>query len=336
MVRNLTLTLAAVSVVALAGTAFANSSGGGGMGGMPSASGPNYDPVAEYQKGATALAAGDYSGAEKAFAKVTSVAPKAAAAWFGLGRARLEQGDAKGARKALEKAVKLEPDNVASRVQLGIALVKLNEPAKAQVELDSLKQRQAACADSCAEAVMLAAGVRAIEEAMPTHAAATAPAAPVPDAAAPASAEAAPDAPADTAPVAPSASLDLLFVDPAIGDASYALALGLTNEGRYADALAALAKAQQAFGPHPDVLTYIGYTRRKMGEIAIAEDYYRQALAVAPEHRGALEYYGELKVETGDIAGARLLLARLERACAYGCEQAEELRRWIDAGGEPR
>jgi tetratricopeptide (TPR) repeat protein len=316
MVRTLTLTLAAISAIALAGSALADSGGGGGGGGMPSGSGPSYDPVVEYQKGAAALDAGDYKAAEKAFGKVTIVAPTAAAAWFGLGRARFEQGDAKGARKAFEKAVKLEPDDIPSRAQLGITLLKLNETAKAQAELDGLNQRAEACARTCPEAAMLTAGIRAITAAMPAPAPAAAPA-------------------AEPAPAAPSAALDLLFVDPATGDASYGLALGLVNEARYAEALAALAKAQKAFGPHPDVLTYIGYTHRRMGELIVAEDYYRQALAIAPDHRGALEYYGELKVETGDVAGAKLLLARLERACAFGCEQAEELRRWIDAGGEP-
>ncbi|MEO8115177.1 MAG: tetratricopeptide repeat protein, partial [Phenylobacterium sp.] len=75
---------------------------------------------------------------------------------------------------------------------------------------------------------------------------------------------------------------------------------------------------------------------RKKGDYARAESYYRQALAIAPEHRGATEYYGELKVERGDLAGARVLLAKLDRVCAYGCAEAEELRRWIDAGGEPQ
>lgn len=318
MVRKLTLTMAAVSAIALTGAAWADSGGSGGMGGAPSSSGPSYDPVAEYQKGAAALESGDFKGAESAFAKVTTVAPKAAAGWFGLGSARLRQGDAKGARKAFEKVVKLEPEHIGGHAELGVALAQLNETAKAQAELDGLKQRQTACANTCPDAAMLAAGVSTLEAALPKTASVepTAPAIPAP-------------------PETPSASRDLLFVDPSSGDASYALALGLTNEGRYADALAALAKAQQAFGPHPDVLTYIGYTHRKMGEYAVAEDYYRQALAIAPEHRGALEYYGELKVETGDVAGAKVLLTKLEHACAYGCEQAEELRRWIDTGGEP-
>jgi Tfp pilus assembly protein PilF len=83
------------------------------------------------------------------------------------------------------------------------------------------------------------------------------------------------------------------------------------------------------------VLTYQGYTWRKKGQYDRAEDYYRQALALAPNHRGATEYYGELKVERGDMAGAKLMLARLDRLCTYGCAEAEELRRWIDAGGDP-
>ena len=51
---------------------------------------------------------------------------------------------------------------------------------------------------------------------------------------------------------------------------------------------------------------------------------------VAPNHKGATEYFGELKVERGDLAGARQMLARLETICHFGCAEAEELRRWID------
>jgi hypothetical protein len=30
------------------------------------------------------------------------------------------------------------------------------------------------------------------------------------------------------------------------------------------------------------------------------------------------------------------MLARLDRICAYGCADAEELRRWIDAAADPQ
>ena len=98
----------------------------------------------------------------------------------------------------------------------------------------------------------------------------------------------------------------------------------------------ALDAARQSFGPHPDILTYQGYTWRKLGALDRAETYYKQALAIAPNHRGATEYYGELKVERGDLAGARALLARLDHICAFDCAEAEELRRWIDLGHAPQ
>jgi Flp pilus assembly protein TadD len=137
----------------------------------------------------------------------------------------------------------------------------------------------------------------------------------------------------------PSALLEnrsLLFAGPKAGDAAYIQAVSLINEHRYDEALKSLADAQTVFGPHPDILTYEGYAWRKKGDYARAESYYQQALAIAPNHVGATEYYGELKVARGDIAGAKVMLARLDRLCTYGCADAEELRRWIDAGRDPQ
>ena len=37
----------------------------------------------------------------------------------------------------------------------------------------------------------------------------------------------------------------------------------------------------------------------------------------------------------GDQPGARQMLAKLEQTCTFGCVEAEDLRRWIDAGHEP-
>ena len=143
--------------------------------------------------------------------------------------------------------------------------------------------------------------------------------------------------PSEDAPK-PSAALERasgLLASAGDGDAAYVQAVSLINEHRYDEALASLAAARLTFGPHPDLLTYQGYTWRKKGQLDRAEGYYRQALAIAPNHRGATEYYGELKVERGDTAGAKLMLARLDQLCTFGCAEAEELRRWIDVGGDP-
>ncbi|KPF77092.1 hypothetical protein IP88_06325 [alpha proteobacterium AAP81b] len=119
------------------------------------------------------------------------------------------------------------------------------------------------------------------------------------------------------------------------GDGQYLAAVALINERRYDEAIAALQAARGVFGPHPDILTYLGFANRKLGRFAIAEGYYRAALAAAPGHRGATEYFGELMVERGDLAGARRMLATLDGQCRFGCTEAEELRAWIVAGRSP-
>ena len=93
--------------------------------------------------------------------------------------------------------------------------------------------------------------------------------------------------------------------------------------------------ARAAFGAHPDILTYLGFANRKLGHYDLAESYYRQALAAEPKHKQATEYYGELLVERGNIAGAKLLLAKLDSMCTFGCFEADELRSWIAAKGQP-
>jgi Flp pilus assembly protein TadD len=189
-----------------------------------------------------------------------------------------------------------------------MALAKLNQADKAKAELDLLQKKAAACGDTCADATKLKSAVAAVQGAMGSG------------------------APAPSAELTPPS---LLFATPSQGDSAYVQAVSLINQHRYQDALDSLAEAQRAFGPHPDVLTYIGYTYRKMGQLDRAETYYQQALSVYPTHRGATEYYGELKVERGDMAGARKMLAELDRQCAFGCVEAETLRQWIQLGHDP-
>ena len=304
----------ATALATLAATAATASGGGGGGGGgaseMPSASVPRYDPAVEYAKAIVALKAKDYKAATRASEHVTEAAPKNTDGWRLLGASRAGNSDWKGSRRAYERAVKLAPDDATAHAGLGLALANMRD-AKAQGELDWLKSKTQACGDACPDAGQLKSLTAAVESAM----------------------TAAPEAPK------PSAMLDsrsMLFAGPMAGDAAYVQAVSLINETRYDEALRSLASAETVFGPHPDILTYEGYAWRKKGDYARAESYYRQALAIAPDHVGATEYYGELKVARGDIAGAKLMLAKLDRLCTFGCADAEELRRWIAAGGDPQ
>ncbi|MDB5474575.1 MAG: hypothetical protein JWP49_86 [Phenylobacterium sp.] len=314
---NMTLktVLLAGAVLALGSTTALASGGGGGGGGgggsvsAPSESAPQYDPAAEYAKAVAAIKARQYKDAARAAQHVTDAVPKSPDAWRLLGAARAGDNDWKASRRAYERVVKLAPDDASAHAGLGVALANLKDP-KAQGEVDWLKARLQACGDACPDAANLKALTGAVEGAV-----AGGPAAPKPSAA---------------------LSGHMLFGGPKAGDAAYVQAVSLINQKRYDEALASLADAQAVFGPHPDILTYQGYTWRKKGDYARAEQYYKQALAIAPDHMGATEYYGELKVERGDLAGARKMLAKLDRICTFGCADEEELRRWIELGHEPQ
>ncbi len=62
-----------------------------------------------------------------------------------------------------------------------------------------------------------------------------------------------------------------------------------------------------------------------------AATFYAKALDFDPNHKGALEYQGELFVELGQIDKAKANLARLVRLCPQGCEEREDLEKAIAA-----
>jgi len=308
--------LASMLALALAagpGAALAMGGGGMGGGGMPGGGSmgppqPQYDPATEYQHGVAALQANKFHDAVTSFTHVIDATPNSADGWLMLGTARAGAGDERGAEKAFEKSVKLDDSSVEAHRELALAHVKLNQPDKASAELGVLKARADACAGSCPQAADLKAAVDDVSAAI-----------------------AAPPGPSASA-ASPAA---LSLATPEAGDGAYVRAVSLINERRWDEALASLDRAELAIGPHPDILTYKGYVWRRKGDWAQAEGFYRAALAIAPDHRGATEYYGELKVLKGDLPGARAMLARLDAACTFGCAEAEELRLWIEHGGDP-
>ena len=75
----------------------------------------------------------------------------------------------------------------------------------------------------------------------------------------------------------------------------------------------------------------MGYSLRKgpTPDFAGAEKFYNEALRINPRHRGALEYSGELYLQTGDLAKAEQRLAALDKACTFGCEEFTDLKKAI-------
>jgi len=75
----------------------------------------------------------------------------------------------------------------------------------------------------------------------------------------------------------------------------------------------------------------MGYSLRKGAtpDFAGAEKFYNEALRIDPGHRGALEYSGELYLQTGDLAKAEQRLAALDKACTFGCAEYSDLKKAI-------
>ena len=88
-----------------------------------------------------------------------------------------------------------------------------------------------------------------------------------------------------------------------------------------------LLEADKKDRNNPDILNYLGFTFRKMGNYSEAEKHYLAGLAIKPDHNGINEYLGELYVKTNRIDKAK---ERLEVLKNCNCEEFEELKQIID------
>ncbi|MEM8752501.1 MAG: tetratricopeptide repeat protein [Pseudomonadota bacterium] len=80
-----------------------------------------------------------------------------------------------------------------------------------------------------------------------------------------------------------------------------------------------------------DVFNLLGFAARNIGDFDGAAAAYRRALALDPDHRGALEYQGQLYLALNEFEEAEANLARLSELCPSGCEEKAELEAAMDA-----
>jgi len=272
----------------------------------PSSSAPEFDAAAEYRKGIDALQASKFAEAKSSFARVLGVAPNDANTNFLAGMADAGLNDFKNAAKHYERAVRADGKLIPAQQELAITYLKLGQRDKAEATLTKLKSLDGECNATCKDAEQIKKAISAVQAALGQ----------------PTQAQLSTDPP-------------FLFASAKAGDTAYLQAVGLINEKKYQEAIDELQRARTTFGAHPDILTYLGFANRKLRRYDIAENYYRQALSAAPNHKGATEYYGELLVERGDMVGAKRMLAKLDNLCTFGCAEADELRRWVEVKGEP-
>ena len=101
-------------------------------------------------------------------------------------------------------------------------------------------------------------------------------------------------------------------------------------EKLYSQAFKKLSEALKKDKKNPDILNYMGFTSRKIGNFSEAEDYYLRGLAIDPKHNGINEYLGELYVQTDRIDKAN---ERLEVLKNCNCEEYGELELIIKTRG---
>ena len=101
-------------------------------------------------------------------------------------------------------------------------------------------------------------------------------------------------------------------------------------KGALAEMMPLLQKVQ-----HADLYNLIGFASRKSGDMKQAATFYAKALDFDAEHKGALEYQGEMFVELGQLDKAKANLVKLVKLCPQGCEEREDLEKAIAAASKP-
>lgn len=280
------------------------SGGGGSWGGSTSSSSdaPKVDPQKAYQDGAAAMKAHDYKSAIKNFSDAHDVLPRDATVNYALGLAYIGDNNPKDARRPLERSIDGENPPADAYLQLGLVYLQLDKRSKAEDLQKSLSEVIAKCDAQCGDQRrgQLQGALESLNRAL-----------------------------AGGGTGAASKPQGWNFPDEKTGRAKYAEAVGLINHHHYTEALAKLAEAESAAGPHPDIFNYMGFANRHLRRYDAAIGYYRQALAMHPDHVGATEYLGELYLELGRTADARAQLTKLDALCPFGCAAREELARWI-------
>ncbi|MFC5523632.1 tetratricopeptide repeat protein [Polaromonas jejuensis] len=96
-------------------------------------------------------------------------------------------------------------------------------------------------------------------------------------------------------------------------------------------ALPLFQKVAQADPRNADAWNYIGFSQRKLKHFDESLAAYQKALALNPNHKGALEYMGELYLDLGDMGKAREQLAKLHGLCPTGCSEYDDLNKAVTA-----
>ncbi len=101
----------------------------------------------------------------------------------------------------------------------------------------------------------------------------------------------------------------------------------------YAGAIQAAELIVDSTPWNADAFNLMGFALRKLARFDEAQRAYSRALRLDPNHKGALEYLGELYIQTKRMDEARGKLKELEAACGKDCREYQMLAEAIAKAG---
>ena len=111
---------------------------------------------------------------------------------------------------------------------------------------------------------------------------------------------------------------------------AYRAAVRAVEAKEFEKAEAILLAYVQQYPKEPDAYNYLAFSQRNLGRNDESMANYKKALELEPEHKGALEYQGELFLKLGDMTSAEANLAKLVSVCRRKCEERDMLQAAIE------
>jgi len=103
----------------------------------------------------------------------------------------------------------------------------------------------------------------------------------------------------------------------------------LIKQKNFTASLNLLKQADSTYANNADVNNLLGFSSRNLKQFSASARYYQKALRINPNHLGALEYQGELFLQTKKVSAAKKNLAKLKQLCGVNCEEYLDLKKAI-------
>jgi tetratricopeptide (TPR) repeat protein len=103
----------------------------------------------------------------------------------------------------------------------------------------------------------------------------------------------------------------------------------LIKQKNFSAALNLLKQADSSYIDNADINNLLGFSSRNLKQFSASARYYQKALRINPNHLGALEYQGELFLQTKKVSAAKKNLAKLKQLCGVNCEEYLDLKKAI-------